>query len=882
SEAGGKKVHVLGTGSPRAVNVNEEALMSSKSIEANGLLVGAKDKMNGWEDEAEASSGGIAVKPFTAIEITPFLGGFRAVIVDLILKHITQAWERPKSSGFIPSIASVPQVHVLSQSPTQLRPGFIFATAPVGCKPPGKSLLTSSRAPLQLPQALSETPRDRVTSALDSLISPSTPLQIVRPTQGLLWPDLHTPASSWQPLLGETVEMEEREQTDIILHISPLLCCHLNSALTALNGAFMPLKGSSVSPFPEFTFCDALCRCPARQSVPEAEPLACRGAPDDPTVAPCSQAKKAQLSPAGLTHDSCCYGCLSDPLNSDLWLFKVPITCGRKTGVKNYRGIHLWVGAGWKSTFVDSPVVEPTTKGEREQLCMDEAAILREFSSSFHQHYRLCARSLLKAWAIDGSISLHAPPEALFKELVEKKDALISSSAYGPRCVIPSRHLIQDVLVLYFPGSCLQTVIGLYGETIEVPCNNGNNKADGLIFTKWKYVKDDGSPGDLLVKQAQKDEATVSATDSYKTRVSIAANSSLMIAQGSLADQRVFTCMVVSLTNLQEYPVEVKVYKKPSAPVIKNKAKDLENGKLTQEPVTGLSSTSSRLQYTARKEDVASQFTCVAMHEIGAKQVSAPDTFPIYYPTEKVNLQVISQSPIREGDDVTLKCQADGNPPPTSFNFEIKGKKVTLVDKDVYTLTGVTRADSGVYKCSLLDNEEMESTQIVTVSYLDVSLTPAGKVLKNLGESLVVSLEKNASVEPKVTWTKDNRKLDKLPDFSRLSYSDAGLYVCDVSVEGIKHSLSFELTVEGVPKITSLTKHRSTNGKHKVLMCEAEGSPKPDVLWSVNGTDDEASYVNGKATYKLTVVPSKNLTVSCHVTNKLGSDMKDISVFSRK
>lgn len=75
-------------------------------------------------------------------------------------------------------------------------------------------------------------------------------------------------------------------------------------------------------------------------------------------------------------------------------------------------------------------------------------------------------------------------------------------------------------------------------------------------------VKDDGSAGDLLVKHPQKDEASVSATDGYKNRVSIAENSSLLIAQGSLADQRVFTCMVVSLTNLQEYSVEVKVYSK--------------------------------------------------------------------------------------------------------------------------------------------------------------------------------------------------------------------------------------------------------------------------------------------------------------------------------
>ncbi|XP_051971608.1 CD166 antigen homolog A isoform X1 [Xyrauchen texanus] len=473
--------------------------------------------------------------------------------------------------------------------------------------------------------------------------------------------------------------------------------------------------------------------------------------------------------------------------------------------------------------------------------------------------------------------------------------------------------------VMLPPGSCIQRVIGLYGETIEVPCNNGNNKPDDLMFTKWKYVKDDSTSGDLLVKQVQRNEANISATDGYQNRVSIDTNSSLLIAQGSLTDQRIYTCLVVSKTNLQEYPVEVNVYKKPSAPVIKNKAKELENGKLmklgdcvvesvnpaadliwmknnqplgddgktiiitsavTKDPSTGLSSTSSSLQYTARKDDVKSQFTCTAKHVSGPNQVSAPEIFQIHYPTEKVSLQVVSQSPIREGDNVTLKCQGDGNPPPTSFNFNIKGQKVTVTNKDVYTLTGVTRVDSGVYKCSLLDNEEMESTQIITVSFLDVSLIPTGKVLKKLGESLVVSMEKNASTEAKVTWTKDNHKLDSLANFSQLTYADAGLYVCDVSIEGIRRSLSFELTVEGGPRILSLKKHRSNDGKNKVLTCEADGSPKPDVQWSVNGTDNEMSYVNGKATYKLTVVPSKNLTVTCHVTNKLGDDTKEISVFS--
>lgn len=53
-----------------------------------------------------------------------------------------------------------------------------------------------------------------------------------------------------------------------------------------------------------------------------------------------------------------------------------------------------------------------------------------------------------------------------------------------------------------------------------------------------------------------------------------------------------------------------------------------------------------------------------------------------------------------------------------------------------------------IYACHLL------FSFCLSLLVLDVSLTPTGKVLKKLGENLVVSLEKNSSNEAKVTWTK--------------------------------------------------------------------------------------------------------------------------------
>lgn len=104
---------------------------------------------------------------------------------------------------------------------------------------------------------------------------------------------------------------------------------------------------------------------------------------------------------------------------------------------------------------------------------------------------------------------------------------------------------------------------------------------------------------------------------------------------------------------------------------------------------------------------------------------------------------------------MTLKCVADGNPAPTSFNFHLKvrnsgerseryfslasvlcyisavslreliscrcsivsskGKTVKVENADTYTITDVSRNTSGEYKCSLIDNSTMEASKNITV-----------------------------------------------------------------------------------------------------------------------------------------------------------------------
>nr|XP_046266125.1 CD166 antigen homolog A [Scatophagus argus] len=460
-------------------------------------------------------------------------------------------------------------------------------------------------------------------------------------------------------------------------------------------------------------------------------------------------------------------------------------------------------------------------------------------------------------------------------------------------------------------------VTALYGELITIPCNGNTPPPEDLMFIKWKYEKEDGTPGDLLIKQARSDQPTIQAIDGYAQRVSIDETFNLLITQASLKDQKTFTCMVVSESNLMEYPVSVVVYKKPTQVEIIDKSEVLlkdtpvtlgtciaadanpaatitwkKNGKplvadgkavlitpsMKLDPATGLSTTSSTLQYAASKEDVDAIFACVATHELTNEETELKP-FPIHYPSEKISLQIMSKGLIVEGDNVTLKCHADGNPPPKSFFFHIKDQKTLVENSDTYTLNAITRKATGEYKCSLADNEKMEDSQDIVVSYLDLNLSLTGKVVKTVGDTLPLNLETMASGDVKVSWTKNGQTAEE-PEFTNLTYADAGVYVCEASTTGLTKSQSFELVVEGKPVITSLTKLRVDGAKHKVLTCEADGVPEPSFQWSVNSTNEKSSYVNGKATHKITVIPKVNLTVTCIVTNKLGEDTMTINVSS--
>ncbi|KAG6935199.1 activated leukocyte cell adhesion molecule, partial [Chelydra serpentina] len=448
-----------------------------------------------------------------------------------------------------------------------------------------------------------------------------------------------------------------------------------------------------------------------------------------------------------------------------------------------------------------------------------------------------------------------------------------------------------------------------------------------LIFGKWKYEMADTSPVFIAFRSTTKKTVQYDDVLEYKDRLSLSENYTLSIKNARISDEKRFVCMLVTVDNVYEEPTVVKVFKQPSQPEIIHPANFLETEKLKMlgeciaresypdgnitwykngnilQPVegvvvmslqkvvdqsTGLFTTTSSLQYMPTKKDANAQFACSVTYygPSGQEKISSePVVFDVHYPTEKVTIKVLSQrNTIKEGDNITLKCSGNGNPPPQEFLFYIPGEPEGIRSSDTYVMTDVRRNATGEYKCSLIDRS-MEDSTTITVHYLDLSLTPSGEVIKQIGEALPISCTISSSRNATMFWIKDNTRMQTSPSFSSLEYKDAGNYICETTlqeVEGLKKRQTLTLIVEGKPQIRMSKKTQSN--KSKTIICHVEGFPKPAVQWTTTGSGsiinktEETNYVNGKFSSKIVISPEENVTLTCIAENQLERTVTSINV----
>ncbi|KAM6238155.1 cell surface glycoprotein MUC18 isoform 2-T2 [Porphyrio hochstetteri] len=433
----------------------------------------------------------------------------------------------------------------------------------------------------------------------------------------------------------------------------------------------------------------------------------------------------------------------------------------------------------------------------------------------------------------------------------------------------------------------------------------------------------------------------------YRGRLAVGEDGALSISRVTVQDARTFVCQVgAGPHGVGENRTELRVYKVPEAPEIiptsggisvqssdipqiarcvsrnsfpppnitwhKNGEQLHPDEKKVKIPYTltressGLYTVSSGLFARVTRDDRHARYHCAAhywlrgqRHRLDSPRVNVT----VFYPAEHVKLEVMPSSAlVKEGDNVKLVCEADGNPAPV-FSFykrelEDNWQDLTsLADTNsgVLTLHGVNKSSSGLYRCQTLDLDDMrqmEKDVELVVNYIEgvrVQMEPSSPLRE--GDSVKLSCDAHSPVALDYQWRDEKgRKVAEGNQLflSNLTFETSSNFSCKVmapSVPGLEQSKQVAVAVQGKPRIVAISSPLYVRQDEEVtLTCKAIAFPRPAVHWSVNGTAHE--YVeNQHVASNLTVRVNHELLRAgalCRVSNALGVSEKHIQLLDQK
>uniref|UniRef100_A0AAQ4Q8X3 Basal cell adhesion molecule (Lutheran blood group) n=1 Tax=Gasterosteus aculeatus aculeatus TaxID=481459 RepID=A0AAQ4Q8X3_GASAC len=475
----------------------------------------------------------------------------------------------------------------------------------------------------------------------------------------------------------------------------------------------------------------------------------------------------------------------------------------------------------------------------------------------------------------------------------------------------------------------------LKGEASKLPCTYTVPQGAGNTVVEW-YIEENGARkrvAFLSDGKGKSDEGTP-----LTGRVTLGADFSLTISSVQPSDELVFICQVTAgPTGFGYGATMLKVFFAPEKPELtKPSSQAISTGQSTSSEIgtcvtmnghpqpriiwfkndqplpevkdrkektnmissvvkeaSGLYTVRNTLYMQPKKADKDSVFQCTVEYSMPGEQIrqkkSDTITINLNYPSEKATFSLLNADPVKEGDDVTMKCETDGNPQP-EFDFTKDGKVVSGQD-GLLVLESVKRTEAGVYKCSATDFDNMDAdltgTIGLTVNYIDpVSVTPAEPQVVSLGDKVEWHCKTRASALHTVHWKKGSEVLsqDGVLSIQEASYRDAGEYVCVgavPSVPGLTARAGVNLTVKGKPMMeTPAVGEVGQEGDAVTLKCSAYGSPPPQFTWKPSGKESvsvEGNKVVSTVTLEATAQVMKD-GVTCQVSNEHGADSKTVAV----
>lgn len=370
-----------------------------------------------------------------------------------------------------------------------------------------------------------------------------------------------------------------------------------------------------------------------------------------------------------------------------------------------------------------------------------------------------------------------------------------------------------------------------------------------------------------------------------------------------------FTASVLSVTRVTAYKIatctsrngnpapSITWYKDGAAlPSQADRNDDMYMVSRTVKEASGLHSVSSTLYLRPTKADKDSHFYCMVQYLMpkGRTETLMSEKFnlTLHYYTENVKFEVVS-GPVKEGDTVTLRCKADGFPPPEYSFYRMQGdqeQEIQSSTESVLVLENVSRSQGGTFRCQAMDFDSppeviLSRDLVLSVSYLDpLRLVPAKATTVSLGSDLDLSCSGTGSHDPKVAWRKGKEPVSDsgVLRLKRVTYHSMGAYTCEATVPevpGLHKEQSVHVIVQGKPEIEykAYKSDFSAEGEEATLTCSVLGHPEPKVTWSIPNVQPSVTSSGNRLMSEVTLLVTQKLLeseISCSASNGFGTSKR--------
>ncbi|XP_070808616.1 cell surface glycoprotein MUC18 isoform X1 [Pituophis catenifer annectens] len=463
------------------------------------------------------------------------------------------------------------------------------------------------------------------------------------------------------------------------------------------------------------------------------------------------------------------------------------------------------------------------------------------------------------------------------------------------------------------------------GETAVIDCEFSLPENSSYTYINWFSGEKMTRKRIISLIQDKEDWAE----DQYRDRLNIAKNFSLVIKKVTPQDAKLYICQVgLGSLGVGENRTKLQVSKAPELPEFQLAKDGFRAAEPTLQEIatctarngfpapsivwyknrealqpkdeetaihatvitesSGLITIRSMLSARVAKEDREAQFHCQVNYTLmGKNKTAVSESFRINVLYATQNLSFTLDQPnqeLKEGDNATLVCEGDGNPPPEYTLFKTEDSQYSSPDGKML-FPSVMRNDSGLYWCKALDLhtlEELIASVDLTVNYLDVpTIFPAGPQQPAEGEDLVLTCSTTGSGPLKFQWQKKGKLIadGAVLNLTFITYEKMGNYTCVVTMPdfpGWVRSRHIFIAVRAKPQKVHLEQNLGVReGEVVDLTCSFYSVPRMNISWSTSNATVHTSRRKNHYNSTLSVLVTKEILKSglnCTGENELGSE----------